>query len=68
MGAKHEPQLSVLPDKEFDVFCQRVNEASWVFDNWDKIVTNLTDERVFAIDARRLSMGQLYLAKNIITE
>ena len=35
------------------------------FDNWDRIVNNLTDERVSAIDARRLSLGELYLAKNI---
>ena len=43
--AKHEPLLSTLPDKQFNVFCHRVNEASWVFDNWDRIVNNLTDEK-----------------------
>ena len=63
--AKHEPQLSALPVKEVNLLCHRVNEATWVYDNWDKIVSNLTDERVFAIDARRLSLSQLYLAKNI---
>ena len=29
------------------------------------IVNSLTDERVSAIDARRLSLEQMYLAKNI---
>ena len=62
---KHEPQFAGLPDKELSKFCDKVNEACWVFDNWEKIVSNLTDERMVEIDARRLSVSQLYLAKNI---
>ena len=62
---KHEAQFAGLSEKELSRFCNKVNEACWVFDNWEKIVSNLTDERMFEIDARRLSMSQLYLAKNV---
>ena len=62
---KHEPQFAGLSDKELSKFCDKVNEACWVFDNWEKIVSNLTDERMVEIDARTLSVPQLYLARNI---
>ena len=51
--------------KEFNAFCSRVNESAWVFENWDKITSNLTDSRMTKIDGRRLRVGQLYKSKNI---
>ena len=65
--AKQEPQFADLRrrGKEFDSFCHKVNESSWIFDNWDKITANLMDFRMTEIDARRLSVTQLYKAKSI---
>ena len=55
------PNLSV---KELSKFCNRVNEASSVFHNWDTIVTNLTDARL-KFDARRFSVAMFHQAKRI---
>ena len=55
------PNLSV---KELSKFCNRVNEASSVFHNWDSIVTNLTDARL-KFDARRFSVAVFHQAKRI---
>ena len=63
--AKHEQPFSDFPDKEFNALCRQVNECCWVFENWEKIVQNLTDQRITEIDARSLSVSQLYKAKNI---
>ena len=63
--AKHQPNFRHLSEKELSKFCAKVNEACDVFDNWDTIVTNLTDSRMDQIDARRLSVRQFYLAKRI---
>lgn len=63
--AKHEPRFADLPEREFNSLCHKVNECSWIFDNWDKITTNLMDHRMYEIDARRLSVSQLYKAKSI---
>jgi hypothetical protein len=63
--AKNEPRFATYTPKELSKLCHTVNEACWVYDNWDKIARNLNDERMYAIDVRRLSLTQLYLAKNI---
>ena len=63
--AKREPQFADYPEKDFDSLCHKVNECSWIFDNWDKITANLMDPRMPDVDARRLSVSQLYKAKSI---
>ena len=54
------PQFAAFPGKEFDTLCHKVNECCW-----EKIVANLTDQRMSEIDARRLTVPQLYQAKSI---
>ena len=63
--AKSQPNFAHLSKEELSKFCDKVNEANVVFDSWDVIVSNLTDHRMDQIDARGLSVRQLYLAKNI---
>ena len=65
--AKRQPQFdeNVFPKKEFDAFCHKVNECAWVFENWEKIVANLTDNRMIEVDVRRLSVSQLFKAQRI---
>ena len=63
--ARHEPDLIALSPKQFSKFCEKVNEASSVFDKLDVIVQNLTDYRMNEIDARRFSVRQFYLAKSL---
>ena len=63
--ARHEPDFIILSPKKFSKFCEKVNEASSVFDNWNVIVRNLTDHRMNEIDARPLSVCQIYLAKSL---
>ena len=54
-----------LSRKEMDKFSCKVTEASWVFRNWDVIVTNLTNHRMTSIDARRFSVHMFYQAKSL---
>ena len=63
--AKNQPQFRHLSKQELNHFCRKVNEANNVFDSWDLIVSNLTDYRMTFIDARRFSVRQFYLAKDI---
>lgn len=63
--AKNEAAFAHLSPKELTRFCEKVNEAFSVFHNWDTIVRNLTDSRMYEIDARRFSVRQFYLAKSI---
>ena len=63
--AKHEQPYSDFSDKEFNTLCRQVNECCCVFEKWEQIVKNLTDQRITEIDARSLSVSQLYKAKNI---
>ena len=53
-----------LSPKELTKFSEKVNEASCVYNNWDNIVTNLTDHRM-KFDARRFSVRMFYLSKSI---
>ena len=65
--AKQAPMLADLRqrEREFNSFCHKVNECAWIFDNWEKITDNLMDYRMSNVDARRLTVGQLYKAKNM---
>ena len=63
--AKTQHQFRHLTEKDFNNLCRKVNEANNVFNNWDVIVSNLTDYRMSSIDARRFSVNQFYQAKDI---
>ena len=63
--AKTQENFAHLSAKELSKLCDKVNEASVVFDSWDTIVNNLIDSRMDQIDARRFSVRQFYMAKNI---
>ena len=41
---------------QFSRHCCEVNDAAYCFDNWEKIVSNLVDVRMAAIDARNFSV------------
>lgn len=51
--------------QEFDRHCQHVNEAAYCFENWEKIVSNLTDMRLKAINAINFTVRYFYLASSI---
>ena len=42
-----------------------MKHANTVFDKWDTIVENLTDNRLTYIDARRFSIGQFWKARHL---
>ena len=44
--------------KEFDKHCQYVNDCAFVYDNWDKIVHNLTNESLTNLNARTFAVGK----------
>ena len=51
--------------KEFDRHCQHINEAAYCYENWERIVANLTDRRIDSVDARSFSVRSFFLASNI---
>lgn len=51
--------------KEFDNHCGLVNDCVNVFDDWEKIVGNLTDSRIRYIDARSFSVDYFCRARSI---
>ena len=69
--AKKQPvyQRFVNGDKErkqeFNKHCQLVNESAYCFDNWELIVSNLTDRRMTSIDARSFSVAYFASAGSI---
>lgn len=69
--AKQEPVYQPLVNgsnkqqKEFKRHCQHINETSYCFENWEKIVSNLTDSRMTYIDARNFSVHYFYLSASI---
>ena len=66
--AKNQPEYQPLlreNKKEFERHCADVNEATYCFDNWELIVSNLTDKRMSSIDARNFSVSKFYRASNI---
>ena len=56
-------RLGVL-EEEATTLARTINTASWVYDNFQRITHNLTLECKH-IDIRRLSLHQLYLAKDL---
>lgn len=62
--AKHEEPFIHFKSKDFNNLCENVKECSWIFDNWETIVSNLTNEHFPEIDVRTLSIQQLYKAKS----
>lgn len=57
---RSQPRYMVLSNGERRKFRTKVNMVHEVFINWDKIVKNLNDEEISYIDARKLSIQQLY--------
>jgi hypothetical protein len=51
--------------KQFEVHCTDVNNAAYCYEHWDNIVSNLTDDRMKAIDARNFSMAYFRLSANM---
>ena len=60
--ARQSLQLRDLEPKIRKKFVKKVNEINLVFNSWDTIVKNLTDERMIYVDARRFSVTSFYLA------
>ena len=50
---------------EFSRHCCEVNDAAYCFANWEIIVSNLTDQRMAAIDARNFSVHYFREAASI---
>ena len=44
--------------------CSRITQVTYVFQDWDTIVHNLTNPQMVNIDARRFSIEQFYRARN----
>ena len=57
--ANRQPQFADWSPTDLQIFCNNVNDAAFVYDNWDTIVHNLMDPRIDCLDAKRFSMGQL---------
>jgi hypothetical protein len=60
--AKNQPEYQRISKgtyqekREFNFHCMDVNDAAYCFENWERIVGNLTDERMKSIDARNFSV------------
>ena len=63
--ARTQTIFTQLAPNRFRNICKQVNEVDAVFTDWDIIVSNLTDARVNNIDARKLSVNQLYRARKM---
>ena len=63
--AKKQPQFQMMDPKRFEQDATFIREANYAFDNWDKIVENLTDPRMSSIDARTFSVNYFYRATKI---
>ena len=63
--AKQAPQFRHLSAEERKSFVAKVNEINQVYNKWDTIANNLTDNRIVYLDARKLSVNQLYRAKEM---
>ena len=62
--ARTQPNFMRLGKSVREKFCREVNQIDLVYKDWDKIVENLTDDRLQHIDARRFSIDQFYRARN----
>lgn len=63
--ANTQRQFADWDPRELKKFCDKVNEASSVFDNWDIIIQNLMDARLDCLDARRFSVIQFKKARDM---
>ena len=66
--AKNQPQfqdLSKPAQKKFNQDASFIREANYVYQNWDKVVDNLTDQRMSSIDARTFSVNYFYRATKV---
>ena len=59
----NEPSFSHLTESEKERFSRKMNQVNAVFNDWETIVSNLTDERMVNIDARKFSIYQFYRAR-----
>ena len=48
--------------KEFDQHCKLVNDCNYVYNNWDRIVNNLTDRTMTNIRARNFTVAKFRAA------
>ena len=46
-------------------FCDNVNAASYVYEHWDNIRSNLMQPEIDLLDARRFSLGQFRFADDM---
>ena len=60
-----QPRYMALTEKEQKRLRRKVRRVHAVFVHWETIVRNLTDDRIIFIDARRLSLDQLYEAISV---
>ena len=61
----HSQNLSKDAEKRFRQDATLLQEANYVYENWDKIIDNLTDQRMTHIDARTFSINYFYRASKI---
>ena len=61
---RNQPQYDHLSKSDRTRLRKQVNYAHKVYTDWDIITENLTDEDVMHIDPRKLSLEQLYKARN----
>lgn len=59
-----QPNFMRLPESVREKFCIEVNQIDSVYNDWEKIVDNLTDQNLHHIDARKFSVNQFYRARN----
>ena len=63
---KYSDRFQHLTDEERKALAKKINEAAWIYDNIETIDNNLSLVRQDAnVDIRRLSMAQLYSAKDL---
>ena len=62
---KNEVRYSHMGEEEVKKFIKEIRMVRKVFRDWNDIVTNLTDDRMINIDVRKLSINQLYRARNL---
>ena len=54
-----------MTEDDMKSFCRNINQASSVFRNWEKVVTNCTDYAMRWIDVREFSIDRLYRCQRI---
>ena len=63
---KYSDRFQHWTDEERQSLAKKINEAAWIYDNIETIDINLSLVRKDAnVDIRRLSMAQLYSAKDL---